>query len=503
MAPSLVARVRWRERRELITAILLASLLVVARSYVFAAYEHSFFDSDQAIVGLMAKHLSEGRAFPLFFYGQSYMLAVEAWLAAPLFWIGPPTVATLRASLILTNVLVAALLIYGLERWAGVRPMLGLVACLFFVFPPPSTASFLVEAQGGSIEPFLYVSLLWILRHRPVWFGSVLAIGFLNREFTIYAVPVLLLGEAWRRRLWRAPAIRHWVIAFVAFLAVWEGIQALKPFADLLGPGTRGELLWGYGGSQIDNLLGRVRVAPAEFWGRLVDMGRGHIPLLLGATRFETGIAPQGRDWLAWPMGALALLLCGRIAWLSSGRLKARPAAASVAGAGFAWYLLGVGLVAAGAFVLTRPVMLPYARYGLLVLLIPIGLVGILFSLERNRWIRGAMVASVCGWSALAAVDHLAYYRSYRGPDRPNELRILADELIARRVDVAVAGYWRAYKLTFLTGERVKVASNDFIRIAEYQDLAAKEGAALIEVRESACPGGDRISAWYLCRPGS
>ena len=35
--------------------------------------EQSFFDSDQAIVGLMAKHLSELRAFPVFFYGQTYM----------------------------------------------------------------------------------------------------------------------------------------------------------------------------------------------------------------------------------------------------------------------------------------------------------------------------------------------------------------------------------------------------------------------------------------------
>ena len=33
----------------------------------------------------MAKHISEGRAFPVFIYGDRYMLAVQAWLAAPLF----------------------------------------------------------------------------------------------------------------------------------------------------------------------------------------------------------------------------------------------------------------------------------------------------------------------------------------------------------------------------------------------------------------------------------
>ena len=37
--------------------------------------------ADQAIVGLMAKNLSELRAFPVFFYGQTCMLGVEALVA--------------------------------------------------------------------------------------------------------------------------------------------------------------------------------------------------------------------------------------------------------------------------------------------------------------------------------------------------------------------------------------------------------------------------------------
>ena len=76
--------------------LLIAAALVIARSLVFTIYEHADFDSDQAIVGLMAKHLSEGRAFPLFFYGQTFMLGVEAWLMAPVFWVMGPTVAALK-----------------------------------------------------------------------------------------------------------------------------------------------------------------------------------------------------------------------------------------------------------------------------------------------------------------------------------------------------------------------------------------------------------------------
>ena len=57
--------------------------LVLARSAVFVFAAGSQFDADQAVTGLMAKHLAELRAFPVFWYGQTYMLGVEAWLAPP------------------------------------------------------------------------------------------------------------------------------------------------------------------------------------------------------------------------------------------------------------------------------------------------------------------------------------------------------------------------------------------------------------------------------------
>ena len=68
--------------REWRTILPLAIVLIVFRSAIFVFWPQSYFDSDQAIFGLMAKHIAEGRAFPLFMYGQTYMLAAEAWLAA-------------------------------------------------------------------------------------------------------------------------------------------------------------------------------------------------------------------------------------------------------------------------------------------------------------------------------------------------------------------------------------------------------------------------------------
>ena len=40
------------------------------------------YDSDEAIVGLMAKHIAEGREIPIFYYGQHYMGSLEAILVS-------------------------------------------------------------------------------------------------------------------------------------------------------------------------------------------------------------------------------------------------------------------------------------------------------------------------------------------------------------------------------------------------------------------------------------
>src|SRR5262245_25575604 len=74
------ARADRRLERAIVMAIV--ALVILARSAIFVFWEQAHFDSDQAIVGLMAKHLSEGRAFPLFMYGSNYVLAIEAWMAA-------------------------------------------------------------------------------------------------------------------------------------------------------------------------------------------------------------------------------------------------------------------------------------------------------------------------------------------------------------------------------------------------------------------------------------
>lgn len=483
-----------RNLRALPIALLAAATLVVLRGAINVIFGYSNFDSDQAIVGLMAKHLSEGRAFPLFFYGQQYLLGVEAWLAVPWFWLLGPTTMALKVSLLATNLAVVTLIVAAFRQDGRLTPMLGVAAALWFAFAPPFVASHLMEAMGGNIEPFLFVVVLWWLRRRPLWFGAVLAIGFLTREFVAYAVPVLLVGEWWGGTLFRRETLRHWLVACVAAVVVWEGVQVLKPVADLRGPGTRGVGLTMASGSQIENLMDRVAVRPGDWAERTRAFFGDGARRLVGARALDEGVLPQGRDWV-WPILVIAGLAgLGRVTWI----VRAGPGLDAVR-APFAWYLVGVGLVATVVFIVVRPVDNAPLRYVLLALFLPIGFTALWLGAEPRRDVRAAIVLCLLGWSALQAIDHARLAERFMSGREADRLGALAAALEARGVTVAEAEYWRAYRLAFLTGERVVFSSSDYIRIDEYQRRGSEAGAALRRLQETPCADGERVAGWYLC----
>ena len=84
-------------------------------------------------------------------------------------------------------------------------------------------------------------------------------------------------------------------------------------------------------------------------------------------------------------------------------------------------------------------------------------------------------------------------------PGNAAGMRELVAALDARGITIAEAPYWRAYKLSFLSAERITVASTDVVRITEYQRLAEAEGDRLVRIREEPCAGGIQLGGWYLC----
>ena len=189
----------------------------------------------------MAKHLAELRAFPVFWYGQTYMLGVEAWLAAPLMALVGASVTALKLPLLAMNVAIALLLFRGLTRDAGPgRARAPAFATLFFVLAAPITAAHFLTANGGNVEPCFYVLLLWLLRRRPVWFGLVLGVGFLNREFTIYGAAALVaLDAAAPHALHARGALRRYGLAFgTAALRLDRASSVCGTSRRPPGPGT-------------------------------------------------------------------------------------------------------------------------------------------------------------------------------------------------------------------------------------------------------------------------
>jgi hypothetical protein len=143
-------------QRQRVVVILVAAVLVVLRTAVFLFFEGSF-NSDQAVTGLTTTHLIEGRAFPVFKYGQDYQLAVQVWMAAPLFILFGPSEFLLRLPLLVVNIGLATLLIQLLQREFGLRPWMALLVASPFLLAPPGTSMRLIEPSGGNVEPLLMV----------------------------------------------------------------------------------------------------------------------------------------------------------------------------------------------------------------------------------------------------------------------------------------------------------------------------------------------------------
>ena len=118
-----------------VAAGLLIMLGVAVRIYAAICFQHSI-NSDIGINALMVRHIAPGRHFPLFFYGQSYMGTIEAWLAAPFYLV----MGHGMLPVLLGSAATAALSQWFLYRW--VRDMAGrsaaVAALALYVFGSPA-----------------------------------------------------------------------------------------------------------------------------------------------------------------------------------------------------------------------------------------------------------------------------------------------------------------------------------------------------------------------------
>ncbi|HEX5441342.1 MAG TPA: hypothetical protein VFW76_10685, partial [Ktedonobacterales bacterium] len=189
-------------------ALLLLALAALYR-LVLLARGWPALDSDEAVIGLMARHVLQGDR-PTFFWGQNYMGPFEAYFAAPFFALfGSSTFVLALSALVLTLGFFAT--VYWLGR-AAYGPTVGLLALAWLVLGPTFFLLRQLAPIGGYQELLLFGGLIllgvWSRLRRPYarpttragWLGCIAlyaALGYLGGLgfwSDMLIVPVLLVA---------------------------------------------------------------------------------------------------------------------------------------------------------------------------------------------------------------------------------------------------------------------------------------------------------------------
>ncbi|HEY7022034.1 MAG TPA: hypothetical protein VH349_13020 [Ktedonobacterales bacterium] len=229
-----------------VVALILA--LAALGRIVLAAHGWPDFDSDESIVGLMTDDILRHGAHPVFFYGQNYMGALQAYLAVPFFLLLGSTPFALLATAT-TETIVFFLILYLFTREIFSRKV-ALITLLLLATGPFSALGAELHVGAGEHDTLLLGALiLWLvtlrLRGRDTLCarlaldaGAGLAIGvalwcdFLILPFALAAALALMFRAAWRlyashERALRRYSVRLGAEAGVAILFFLIGLAPL------------------------------------------------------------------------------------------------------------------------------------------------------------------------------------------------------------------------------------------------------------------------------------
>ena len=211
-----------------LSALLLLALLVRVAVTLTAYYP----TIDSGTVGLMACHILEGER-PLFFYGQTYMGALEAYVAAGFAFLMGPTILAVSMSPIVFS------LGWLVVLWLLVRELYGLRAAFaaagLIAVPPWHILWYSIGSYGGYPGTWFFgTAALWLAVQqwkttgastwaplRFVAFGLCTGLGFwTNPQSVMITGPAWVLLAAWalRERFRREVLVQGVVAGIVALL---------------------------------------------------------------------------------------------------------------------------------------------------------------------------------------------------------------------------------------------------------------------------------------------
>src|SRR4030088_2590868 len=195
-------------RRHLPFLLILVATAIARFVILFVSQTH--VTSDEAIIGLMGKHILEGRAFPFYFYGISYnaSCAWEAYLAVVPFAIAGVGVIALKIPTVLLSLVCLTLFYMMATRLYSIR-VATLASLIFALWPgllkwhfQPRGYAFYFLLIPALVIVFLMIEKQNSPRTRDIFlFGLVCGISFWGMELLLIPIVALWILLLLRRKL--------------------------------------------------------------------------------------------------------------------------------------------------------------------------------------------------------------------------------------------------------------------------------------------------------------
>jgi 4-amino-4-deoxy-L-arabinose transferase-like glycosyltransferase len=447
-----------------VVAVRLA-ILLVAQNHVHA---------DEAIIGLMAKHVLEKGARPIYFYGQVFNggAALEAYLTAPIFHLLGPGVQPLKLTIVLLSAGSWALLYLLVRRFWNDR-MAWMAGALFALSPTLLPWHFQVRGGYGEYHFFMlsifYATFALAESDRPstrwyLLFGFTSGIALWCFELVL---PVVILSLAYlaavNRRAW---ANRR---------AAWSAAAALAGYFPALHFNlTHGAANWRFIlQEKIGGGRGFAALLEPDTWHRIFFY---ELPRFFGPETvlwYKEAIRPSG-----WVFYGLALAALAHALWQYR-----RSHLRLLAGLFQKEQRLDGGGRTSLLVILILACLIPYAMVETRVPGYLLGTVPLLSILQadwiktllasRRRLMQGAAAAALAAGIAFGAYEHLRFL----GSDHIESLKLTAQgrlapttisgpglartlaHLEARGISAVLASPSLQYPIIFESGERILASS--------------------------------------------
>lgn len=429
-------------------------------------------DSDEAVVGLMARHMLDGE-FRSFYWGQPYGGMQEPAVVAALLGIGVPVRAAMEVVPILFSAAVAVL------TWRIGRRLLGRTAGALagvLAWAAPAAYVWQTTKERGFYGATILAGLVVVL----------FALRLIERPRILDAVVVGLAGGTG----WYA---NPQIVFFAVPAAAWMGLIALRDrkllrkLARLVPAAAGGALIgalpWIYTNLHTNFAsLHKNDVPPSTFLERFDLFFRVALPNLLGIR------TPHHPTY--WPWGVLSKALYLAVAVLLVVAMARLPRPAWIIPLAVALYPLIFAAFPTSWFV-NEPRYV-YSLVPWLALATGGGLAAI------PRLPRAAALVAVAVLTAVATGALINVGRTVGGlwDVAPGDLDPLLSALRRDRITRVYADYWVAQRIDLATGEAIIAAPVNFPRYQRYEDQvhAAANPAYVV------FPGGcyDRALQAYL-----